>query len=153
MKSFLLWFNFGNNEDTKYTLFLGLLSETLRDFFFKLYFFILCVLVVFCLHVCLCMSDLGVTDNCDLPCGFWDLNLRFEPENSGRAESALTVEPSLQHPLLSPLLFDFLTFCSLGRTGTHHVAKAGLELRSINLSLPHRYESSQKQSTAIFRSR
>jgi hypothetical protein len=43
--------------------------------YFKI--FILCILV-FCLHVCPCESvgspGTGVTDGCELPCGFWELN-------------------------------------------------------------------------------
>ena len=31
------------------------------------------------------MSDLGVTDSCELPCGYWDLN----PSPPGRTVSAL----------------------------------------------------------------
>jgi hypothetical protein len=31
--------------------------------------------LVFCLHVCLCeVSDLGVTDSCELPYGYWESN-------------------------------------------------------------------------------
>ena len=33
---------------------------------------------MFCVHVCLCegvrASGTGVTNNCELPCGFWELN-------------------------------------------------------------------------------
>ena len=48
---------------------------------------------MFCLHVCLCcvrVSDLGVTDSCELPCGCWALN----PGPLKEQSVLLTTEPS-----------------------------------------------------------
>lgn len=59
---------------------------------FKMYLpFIVCAFV-FGLHVCLC--DLGVTNTCELPCGWRDLN----PAPSEAYAVPLTAEPSLQPP-------------------------------------------------------
>ena len=72
-----------------------------------------CALVFF-LHVCLCKSAVssgtGVTDHCELPCVWWELNLDALEE-----QPLLTAEPSLQpykfllkklylSSILSPLL-------------------------------------------------
>jgi hypothetical protein len=44
------------------------------------------------MDVCVKVSDLGVIDSCELPLGYWDLNLRPLEEQS----VLLTAEPSLQ---------------------------------------------------------
>ena len=69
---------------------------------YNLFILILCALV-FCLNVQLCegvvAAGTGVTDNCKLPCGCWELN-------SGPLEEQpmlLTVESSFQ-----PLALHFL---------------------------------------------
>jgi hypothetical protein len=41
------------------------------------------------MYICVRLSDLGVTDNCELPCGCWELNLGPLDEQS----VFLTVEP------------------------------------------------------------
>ena len=52
--------------------------------------------LVFGLQVCLCESvgspGTGVTDSCELPCGYWELNLGPLEEQL----EFLTAEPSLQ---------------------------------------------------------
>jgi hypothetical protein len=110
--------------------------------YFQIYLFFMCTGV---LPACLSegsVSDLGETDNCELP---WVLG--FEPGSSGRAVGAfLTVVSSLQ---LSPLSYFFLlilffyfffflrdrvSLCSPGCPGTYFVDQAGLELRNLPAS-------------------
>ncbi|CAO2613549.1 hypothetical protein LEMLEM_LOCUS16128 [Lemmus lemmus] len=43
------------------------------------------------MYVCVRVSDLGVTDSCELPCGCWELNPGPREEQS----VLLTTEPSL----------------------------------------------------------
>ena len=62
-------------------------------------FLFLCVCVcasVFfaCLYVCVRVSDLEVTDGCELLCGCWDLNPPT-PRSSSRVASAINSQPSL----------------------------------------------------------
>jgi hypothetical protein len=45
-----------------------------------------------CMCFCVKMSDLGVTDSCELPCGYWDLN----PGPLEELPVPSTAEPSLQ---------------------------------------------------------
>jgi hypothetical protein len=45
-------------------------------------------------YVCVRLSDLRVTDSCELPCGCWELNQRPPEEQS----VLLTAESSLQPP-------------------------------------------------------
>ena len=56
------------------------------------------IMFVFCLHVCLHevvrYPETGVTDSCELPCGYWELNLGPLKEQP----VPLTTEPSLQLP-------------------------------------------------------
>ena len=53
--------------------------------------FFVCLFLVLFFNVCVRVSDLGVTDSCKLPCGYWELNL-------GPLEGQLmllTTEPTL----------------------------------------------------------
>ncbi|MGE9804779.1 hypothetical protein ACQP3L_29790, partial [Escherichia coli] len=52
------------------------------------------VLVLACMYVCVRVSDLGVTDSCELSCGCWELN----PSPLEELQVLLTTEPSVQPP-------------------------------------------------------
>ena len=56
----------------------------------------MCVSVFACLYVCVMVSDLGVTDSCELPCRCWELN----PGPLEEWSVLLTTEPFLQPPKL-----------------------------------------------------
>jgi hypothetical protein len=79
------------------------------------------------LQVCLCkgvrFSGTKATDNCELPCGFWELN----PGPLEEQPRLLTTQPSLQPRAVC--LFCFFVFCFLFfDTGFLCVALAVLEL-------------------------
>jgi len=52
----------------------------------------MCIDTLPCMYVCVTVSDLRVTDSCELPCGWWELN-RGPPEEQSML---LTIDPSLQ---------------------------------------------------------
>ena len=58
---------------------LGLVDGNGNFFLKSMYLFIFLCALVFCLQVCLCdgvrSPRAGVTDSCELPCGWWELNL------------------------------------------------------------------------------
>ena len=77
----------------------------------------------------------GVTDNCELPCGYWELN----PGPLEEQAVLLTAEPSLQILLL---IFCFvfrgrISLCSSGYPRTHYVVSGWLRTqRSACLCFP-----------------
>lgn len=62
-----------------------------KHYFLTIYYFV-CILM-FCLHLCL-YEGVGITDSCEPPCGYWELN-QGPPEEQ---PVLLTAEPSLQLP-------------------------------------------------------
>jgi hypothetical protein len=80
------------------------------------------------MYVCVRVSDLGVTDSCELPCVCWDLNPRPLEEQL----LPLTTEPSLQTFVV--VFQDRVSLCSPGCLGTQSVVQDGLELRELPAS-------------------
>ena len=76
------------------------------------------------LHICLCEGvgspGTGVTDNCVVPCGYWELNPSPLQEQSVFLTSETSLQPSI-------LIFDFETKLPTWSL-THTVARTGLEL-------------------------
>jgi hypothetical protein len=66
--------------------------ERENSFFLKIiYLFLIYVHWCFaCMHIYVRVSDIGVTDTCELPCGCWELDLGPLEEQS----VLLTTEPS-----------------------------------------------------------
>ena len=94
---------------------------------------------IFCIHACLweiarsSETGIGVTDSCELPCGFWELN----PSPLEEQPVLLTAEPSLQPSILSfksennfflLFLFLFVCFCFFQDKSFLCVALAVLEI-------------------------
>ena len=96
-----------------------------------------------------------ITDGCESPCGFWELNSGPLEERS----VLLTSEPSLQHSIFLFTLFHCFETGSLyigspGCPETPHVDQNGLELTKIRLPLSpecwnYRYIPSYSAQTQI----
>jgi hypothetical protein len=99
-----------------------------------------------CMYVCLCEAvrspGTGVTDSCELPCGYWELNPVCPEEQT----VILTTEPSLQPLTLKILKNSFFLLLVYGG-GYSFQAFLGLPYITLLSSLSLGYLTSENISS------